>query len=112
MFITFAPGKSSAVAITGAATKDVTDDITEAITEDVAPSTKAPAQKVQQTLPTMVLAAPKKDPALCRQAKHNLTALDGIRVRMTDTDGSKRFLTEQGRAGQRANARRFSKIKC
>lgn len=108
MFITFAPGKGSAVATTGAATKDVT----EAITEDVAPSTKAPAQKVQQTLPTMVLAAPKKDPALCRQAKHNLTALDGIRVRMTDTDGSKRLLTEQGRAGQRANTRRFSKINC
>jgi len=76
------------------------------------PSVQTKQQNTEQSLPTMVAVTPKKDPALCKQAKHNLKAMDGARIRITETDGSKRFLTEQEREGQRENARRFIKINC
>lgn len=55
---------------------------------------------------------PEKDPALCLQAKKNLKALEGARIRITEPDGSKRFLTEDEKEGQRENARKFIKINC
>ncbi|MFT5691455.1 MAG: hypothetical protein ACI92E_000784 [Oceanicoccus sp.] len=55
---------------------------------------------------------PAKDPALCLQAQKNLKALEGARIRITEPDGSKRFLTEDEKEGQRENARKFIKINC
>lgn len=54
----------------------------------------------------------EKDPALCKQAQRNLKALEGTRIRMTEPDGSKRFLTEDEKETQRSNARKFIKIHC
>ncbi len=54
----------------------------------------------------------EKDPALCKQATNNLKALKGARIRITEPDGSKRFLTEDEKEGQRENARKFIKINC
>jgi len=79
---------------------------------DAAPSDQTPNPNSKQVLPTMVEVAPKKDPALCKQAKHNLKAMDSARIRITEADGSKHFLTEQEREGQRENARKFIKINC
>ena len=55
---------------------------------------------------------PEKDPALCEQAKNNLKALEGARIRITEPDGSKRLLSEDEKEGQRANARKFIKVHC
>jgi hypothetical protein len=57
-------------------------------------------------------ALPEKDPALCKQAQQNLKALEGARIRITEPDGSKRFLTEDEKETQRENARKFIKIHC
>ncbi len=55
---------------------------------------------------------PKKDPQLCQQAQKNLKALKAARIRITEPDGSKRFLTEDEKEGQRENARKFIKLHC
>ena len=55
---------------------------------------------------------PKKDPKLCKQAKDNLQALKGARIRITEDDGSKRYLTEDEKEYQRDNAKKFIKINC
>ncbi len=55
---------------------------------------------------------PEKDPALCEQAKRNLKALDGTRIRITEPDGTKRILTPDEKEGQRENAKKFMKIHC
>lgn len=55
---------------------------------------------------------PEKDPKLCKQATNNLKALEGARIRITDTDGSQRFLTEVEKEAQRENARKFIKLHC
>lgn len=55
---------------------------------------------------------PLKDSGLCEQARKNLQALKGARIRITEEDGSKRFLTEEEKEGQRENARKFEKINC
>ena len=63
-------------------------------------------------LPKTMEVMPEKDPALCKQAQQNLKALEGARIRITEPDGSKRFLTEEEKEGQRENARKFIKINC
>ena len=56
---------------------------------------------------------PPKDPALCQQAKSNLDALaNSPRVRITEPDGSQRFLTEDEKEGQRELARKSIKVHC
>ncbi len=53
-----------------------------------------------------------KDPEICQQAKNNLAALESARVRITDPDGSKRFLTEDEKAAQRERAQKFIDLNC
>lgn len=55
---------------------------------------------------------PKKDPVLCKQAQDNLKALESARIRITEPDGSKRFLSEDEKEVQRANAHKFIDIHC
>lgn len=55
---------------------------------------------------------PEKDPELCKQAQANMKALEAARIRITDPDGSKRFLTEEEKEFQRDNARKFISIHC
>ena len=55
---------------------------------------------------------PEKDPALCEQAKRNLKALDGTRIRITEPDGTKRILTPDEKEGQRENAKKFMNVHC
>lgn len=55
---------------------------------------------------------PEKDPKLCQQAQSNLKALEAARIRITEPDGSKRFLSEDEKEGQRENARKFIKLHC
>ena len=55
---------------------------------------------------------PEKDPKLCQQAQANLQALEGARIRLTEADGTQRFLTEKEKDQQRANARKFISIHC
>ncbi len=56
---------------------------------------------------------PAKDPKLCAQGRSNLEALSGNpRIRITDEDGSKRFLTEDEKETQRANARKYIELYC
>ncbi|WP_101759646.1 DUF4124 domain-containing protein [Oceanicoccus sp. KOV_DT_Chl] len=62
--------------------------------------------------PSKLEVMPDKDPVLCKQAQANLKALEGARIRITEPDGSKRFLTEEEKEGQRENARKFIKINC
>lgn len=96
-FIKFSTGKSKATP---------TDSTSE-------PEIGADGKPVKEALGGVNLEGlPKKDPALCKQAQHNLKALDGARIRMTDEDGSQRFLTEEEKESQRDNARKFIKIHC
>jgi hypothetical protein len=53
-----------------------------------------------------------KDPKLCEQAKRNLNALEGARIRITEPDGSKRILTEDEKETQRKDANKFIDIHC
>ena len=62
--------------------------------------------------PNQLEVMPEKDPELCKQAQHNLKALEGARIRMSEPDGSKRFLTEEEKELQRENARKFIKVHC
>jgi hypothetical protein len=63
-------------------------------------------------LPPKMEVLQKKDPELCKQAQQNLKALEGARIRITEADGSKRFLTEEEKEYQRENARKFVDINC
>ena len=54
-----------------------------------------------------------KDPKICAQAQSNLKALSGNpKVRITETDGSKRLLTNDEKEAQRERARGFIKLYC
>ena len=64
------------------------------------------------SLPDALEIMPEKDPALCSQAQSNLKALDSPRIRITEADGTKRFITEEEKEDQRANARKFIEINC
>lgn len=76
-----------------------------------APESKQDATAKAVSTPEMeVLQA--KDPELCKQAQQNLKALEGARIRITEPDGSKRFLTEDEKEYQRDNARKFVEINC
>lgn len=55
---------------------------------------------------------PEKDPALCKQAQRNLKALEGSRIRITESDGSKRILNDDEKEAQRDNAKKFIKLHC
>lgn len=56
---------------------------------------------------------PPKDPAICKQAQDNLRALTGTpRVRITEADGTVRFLNEEEKEAQRERARQFIKLNC
>lgn len=55
---------------------------------------------------------PEKDPALCKQARDNLKALEGARIRITEPDGSKRLLNDDERDTQKANARKVIDMHC
>lgn len=70
------------------------------------------AEAIEKKLASTLEVMPEKDPALCKQAQKNLKALEGARIRITEADGSKRFLTEDEKEGQRENARKFIKINC
>jgi hypothetical protein len=63
-------------------------------------------------LPAKMEVMPAKDPKLCAQAQQNLKALEGARIRISEPDGSKRFLTEEEKEDQRENARKFIDINC
>ena len=64
--------------------------------------TKQPATNVKS--PTQIKSpdnvyTPRKDPALCAQAKGNMIILeDGPRIRFTDEKGEVRFMTDEERA--------------
>lgn len=55
---------------------------------------------------------PEKDPALCEQAKKNMEALKGARIRITEPDGTKRLLNEDERDTQKANAQKVIDLNC
>jgi hypothetical protein len=62
--------------------------------------------------PETMGALPTKDPEICRQAKNNLTNLRSARVRITEADGSKHFLTEDEKAAQRERNQRLIDLNC
>ncbi len=72
------------------------------------PSKSTPTAQIPEKLEVMQA----KDPKLCAQAKQNLKALDGARIRITEPDGSQRFLSEEEKEDQRDNARKFMDINC
>lgn len=55
---------------------------------------------------------PEKDPALCKQARENLKALEAARIRGIDEQGNRRYLSEEEKETQRATARKIIAIHC
>ena len=76
------------------------------------PETKAEEEQATASGPQAMEVMPEKDPALCKQAQKNLKALEAARIRISEPDGSRRFLTEEEKETQRVNNRKFVKIHC
>ncbi|MBL4827156.1 MAG: DUF4124 domain-containing protein [Spongiibacteraceae bacterium] len=74
-------------------------------TDNAAKQEAADSNKTMEVLP-------EKDPKLCKQAQGNLKALKAARIRITESDGSKRILTEDEKEKQRSNARKFIELHC
>lgn len=55
---------------------------------------------------------PEKDPAICKQARDNLKALNAARIRGVDEEGNRRYLSEEEKETQRATARKLIEIHC
>lgn len=55
---------------------------------------------------------PEKDSKLCKQARSNLEALAGTRIRITEPDGSQRILTDEEKEEQKINARKIIDMHC
>ena len=55
---------------------------------------------------------PAKDPDICRQAKSNLAGLRSARVRITEPDGSKRYLTEEEKTEQKERTQKLIDFHC
>lgn len=55
---------------------------------------------------------PEKDPNLCKQARDNMKALEGARIRITEPDGTKRLLNNDERDTQKANAQKVIDMHC
>jgi hypothetical protein len=53
-----------------------------------------------------------KDPAICEQAKNNLAKLKSAKVRITEPDGSKHYLTEDEKNAQRERNQRIIDLNC
>jgi Domain of unknown function (DUF4124) len=70
------------------------------------------AQKSASGDPKKMEILPEKDPKLCKQAQGNLAALASARIRITESDGTQRILTEEEKEEQRGNARKFIKLHC
>ena len=62
--------------------------------------------------PETMEALPNKDPEICSQAKNNLANLKSARVRITEADGSKHYLTEDEKAEQRERNQRLIDLNC
>ena len=74
--------------------------------------TKKTAEKKPE-LPTQMEVLPEKDPAACKQAQANMAALSGkTRIRMTDADGTKRFINTDERDVQIARAKKSIEMNC
>jgi hypothetical protein len=70
-------------------------------------------QQANNTKPEAMEVLPEKNPEVCKQAKANLEALSGRpRVRITEADGSQRFLTDEEKEAQREIARKNAEMHC
>jgi hypothetical protein len=54
----------------------------------------------------------EKDPGICTQAKNNLAKLESAKVRITEPDGSKHYLTEDEKNAQRERNQRIIDLNC
>lgn len=73
---------------------------------------KAADGKDKSSEPDKMEVMQEKDPELCKQAQNNLRALDAPRIRITESDGSQHYLTDEERETQKANARKVIEDNC
>lgn len=74
---------------------------------------KTPKVAAKSKPPAKMEVLPKKDPAMCKQAKDDLRTLENApRVRITEQDGSQHFMTGKERDAQKDKIRKTIKVRC